>query len=90
MIAFSISCSMIAAVGGVLLYRSQISNKLTRRAVWQGIRMFLILGFLVACFRFGWLTGVGVMIGMLCISVAVVWLASQWLGRHHPPKFSLK
>lgn len=73
MILFSISCSLLTAVGSYFLQSSRIHDLLARRAVKQGIRMLFILGLLVACLRFGWLSGLLAMAGMIAISLALVY-----------------
>lgn len=87
MILFSISCSLLTAVGSYFLQSSRIHDLLARRAVKQGIRMLFILGLLVACFRFGWLSGLIAMVAMVLVSAALVYTllprAMQYCHDHH-------
>jgi ABC-type bacteriocin/lantibiotic exporter with double-glycine peptidase domain len=87
MILFSISCSLLTAVGSYFLRSSRIHDLLARRAVKQGIRMLFILGLLVAMLRFGWLSGLLVMAVMIAISLALVYTLMprvlQYCHDHH-------
>lgn len=87
MILFSISCSLVTAVGSYFLRSHRIHDLLARRAVWQGIRMLFILGLLVAMFRFGWLSGLVAMAAMVLVSVALVYTLMprvlQYCHDHH-------